>query len=127
GHDDRDADRLRAARHVRLELRRLAPRRGPPAERARRPRGALVAVASAPVLDRLALLGRATRPAHRDPLLDHVARICVAILLVLDAAARIALAVQGVHVAPLLRRPCGVAPSLPPSEHVTDLPGSRLD
>ena len=76
-----------------------------------------------------ALVGRelfAWRPAgtaHRDAVgLDDRIGSRVPVLLVLDAAARIAFAVEGVHVPLLLVRAMLLVASAPPSEHGIDVP-----
>jgi hypothetical protein len=83
----------------------------------------LVALLRAPLVRRRVLLRRAAGAAHRRPvLLDDVARIGMAVLVRLDAAARVAGPVEPVRrlarIAPL--------PVTPPSEHEDGLPGAPL-
>src|SRR3954462_9085334 len=59
----------------------------------------LASVARATLVRREILAHGAARAAHRDAVcLDDVRRLCVPVLLVLHAAARVALHVEGVHV-----------------------------
>src|SRR3954463_2459998 len=84
------------------------------------------AIALATLFDREAFLGRAGRAAHHDAVgLDHLGRLRVPVLVVLQAAARIALDRERVGIALLLVRAMLLAALAPPSEHGSVLPARR--
>src|SRR5438034_1825496 len=85
----------------------------------------LRSVFPAPVLRTDAFLRRAAGGCHRHAFLDdNVARIRVPVLLALHTAARIALAIEGVHVAFLLVRAVLLA-LFPPANHESIVPHRR--
>src|SRR5689334_3946941 len=87
---------------------------------------ALPAVALPALIGREVFLRRAAGAAHHDAgLLDELGRLRVPILVGLDTAARVALAVERVWIALLLVRAVLLATLEPSSQHAAVLPARR--
>ena len=83
----------------------------------------MLAVAGPALLEGLAFLRRARGPAHDDAfVLDEVAWIRVAVLVALQAAARIALDRKSLRIALLLRRAALLSAPQPSSKHGRVMP-----